>query len=202
MINNWLGFISSVRTPVLDLNDLGDTFIEIRLAPATILWAGGAGTGVAGANYSLSNIRFTISKIVFNSPDYYNMKASKLLGDGLTVAYQTYINNRGSSVAKGSSVSYTVNINSTSLDQVIGTFLDKDYNTIKPLQLGGAGVDATGQTFYGALVAPVNDANTVATTGDIFNNSVYFKRNALGITGSSFEINNVMMNPAPLKLSL
>lgn len=202
MINNWIGMISSLSTPVIDTNDCSDIFIEFRLAPATILWAGGDNvTNVVSApNYSLSKIRFTISKIVFNNPDYYNMKASKLLGQGLTIGYQTYITNRGSVVPKATSLSYTVNINSTSLDQVIGTFLDKDYNIVKPLQLGGAGVDATAQSFYAALVAPVNDANTVATTGDLFNNSVYFKRNALGITGSSYEINNVMMNPAPLKL--
>ena len=198
MINNWLGFISSVSTPVIDTNDCGDVFLEIRLAPANILWSAGA-TVATGANYSISNVRFTISKIVFNSPDYYNLKAAKLLGDGLVVGYQTYITNKGSQVAKATSLSYTVNVNASSLDQVIGTVLDASYLTISPLQLGGAGIDASAATFNSVYIAPVNDAVSVATSGDLFNQSIYFKRNAVGLTGSSFEINNVLMNPAPLK---
>jgi hypothetical protein len=37
--------------------------------------------------------------IVFNDPLYYNLKESKLLGDGLTLGYNTYINTRSGSVA-------------------------------------------------------------------------------------------------------
>ncbi len=70
--------------------------IEIRLKPATILWATNADANgldptVAGANYRIDNISFNVNKIVFNDPLYYNLKASKLLGDGLTIGYQTYI---------------------------------------------------------------------------------------------------------------
>lgn len=36
---------------------------------------------------------------VFNDPLYYNLKESKLLGDGLTLGYNTYINTRSGSVA-------------------------------------------------------------------------------------------------------
>ena len=198
MINNWLGFISSSSTPVIDTNDCGDVVLEIRLANSAILWQAGA-TVCTVPNYSISNVRFTISKIVFNSPDYYNLKAAKLLGDGLLIGYQTYIANKGTTIAKSSSLSYTVNINTSSLDQVIATVLDADANNIKPLQLGGAGVDATAATFNEKYATPVDDAVTVATSGDLFNNSIFFKRNAIGLSASSFEINNVMMNPAPLK---
>ena len=199
MINNWLGFLSSASTPVIDTNDCSDIILEIRLAPASVLWAGGAAATIAGPNYSLSNIRFTISEIVCNSPDYYNFKAAKLLGDGLVIGYQTFVTNEGSQVAKAYSLSYTVNINATSLDQVIATMLDADYLTVTHLQLGGAGVDSTSsQSFNAAYVTPVDDAVGVATSGDLFNNYVYFKRDGLGLTGSSFEINNVMMNPYPL----
>jgi len=132
MINNWLGFIGSASTPVIDTNDCSDIYLEMRFNSPNILWSAGD-VAATGADFSLSDIHFTISKIVFNSPDYYNLKASKLLGQGLVIGYQTYIANKSSVVNKGTSLSYTVNINSTSLDQVIGTFLDKDYSSIKPL---------------------------------------------------------------------
>ena len=54
---------------------------------------------------------FTIQKIVFNDPLYYNMKASKLLGDGLTIGYNTYICSKSSSQAKGTSMNIQDNIN-------------------------------------------------------------------------------------------
>ncbi len=37
--------------------------------------------------FFLKKIGFTVSKIVFNDPLYYNLKASKLPGDGLTLGY-------------------------------------------------------------------------------------------------------------------
>ena len=39
VINNFLGFINSLSTPVLDLNDIGDVYIEIRWASPAVLWA-------------------------------------------------------------------------------------------------------------------------------------------------------------------
>ena len=193
MINQWLGFIGSASTPVIDTNDCSDIYLEVRFANPTVLFSAGA-TEAQGVSYKLDDIRFTISKIVFNSPDYYNMKASKLLGEGLVVGYQTYITNKGSSQSKTSSLSYTVNINSTSLDQVIGTFLDKDYNSIKPLILSGANADASTAAFAKALAEPKNDDK-------LFNQSVAFQRNATGLKCSSYEINNVMMNAYPLPAS-
>ena len=38
VINNFLGFINSLSTPVLDLNDIGDVYIEIRWASPAVLW--------------------------------------------------------------------------------------------------------------------------------------------------------------------
>jgi len=46
------------------------------------------------------NISFNVNKIVFYDPLYYNLKASKLLGDGLTTGYQTYICSKSGSVDK------------------------------------------------------------------------------------------------------
>ena len=125
-INNWLGFLGSSSTSVIDSNDTGVIEIEIRLKPATILWAtnsdnAGAAHSLTGANYKIDNISFNVNKIVFNDPLYYNLKASKLLGDGLTIGYQTYICSKSGAQQKSTSMNINTNINTTSLDQLILT---------------------------------------------------------------------------------
>lgn len=198
MINTWLGFLGSVSTPVISTADLSSVDIEIRFAPSTILWNAGNNitTPAAGATYTINNLHFTISKIVFNDPTYYQLKASKLLSDGLIIGYETYISNRGSVVSKGNSVSYSVNVNSSSLNQVIATALTTDFETTTGLLLAGALHDTTGKTFNEAMALNVADAGGAhATRGDLFNQSKYFRRDGMGLVGSSFEINNVQMNP-------
>jgi hypothetical protein len=73
------------------------------ISPSCDAGAGAATTGTA-SSFTLKNVGFTISKIVFNDPMYYNMKAAKLLGDGLTIGYNTYINTRGGQTAKSTSM--------------------------------------------------------------------------------------------------
>ena len=143
-INNWLGFIGSSSTNVIDSNDCGVIELEIRLKPTEILWAtngDAAGTvaNLSNPNYSIDNVVFTIQKIVFNDPLYYNMKASKLLGDGLTIGYNTYICSKSSSQAKGTSMNIQANINTTSLDQLICTTAPNDANANNNLLLQTAG---------------------------------------------------------------
>jgi hypothetical protein len=111
---------------VIDTNDTGVIEIECRLKPATILWttngdAAGTDPPVAGPNYSINNISYNVNKIVFNDPLYYNLKASKLLGDGLTIGYQTYICSKSGAQSKSTSMNINTNINTTSLDQLILT---------------------------------------------------------------------------------
>lgn len=198
MINNWLGFLGSASTPVISTADLSSVDVEIRFAPASVLWAGGAGNGFAGYDYTLDKLRFTISKIVFNDPTYYQLKASKLLSDGLMIGYETYITNKGATVPKGTSLSYSVNVNSSSLNQVIATCLTETYDTPAPLLLAGAGQDTGGKTFKETSALNIADAASADTRGDLFNQSKYFRRDGMGLTGSSFEINNVQMNPYSL----
>jgi hypothetical protein len=76
------------------------------------------------------------------------MKASKLLGDGLTIGYNTYICSKSSSQAKGSAMNIQANINTTSLDQLILTTAPNDPNANHNLLLQTAGgADANMLTF-------------------------------------------------------
>ena len=195
IINNWLGFLGSSSTPVISTADSGLIELEIRFAPASVLYQGGTTGAVTDAAYTISKLRFTISKIVFNDNLYYNLKASKLSSDGLVIGYKTYIANKGSTVAKGTSLSYSVNINSSSLDQVIATMLTTSFDTVTNILLTGSAADAGARPFPKTLVNQTDGSAEI-----FFNQSKYFQRDGSGLTGSSFEINNTMMNPYPLPL--
>lgn len=215
-VNNWLGFISSASCPCVDSNDFGVMEIEIELANESVLWASAhatAGTAPApvGAKWKLDDVHFTISKIVFNDPLYYNMKASKLLSSGLQIGYQTYIASKGSVVTK-SSVSVNATINTTSLDQLICCY-GPETPSITKLQLFGSNNAAASLTFAQVLtgynrtatnaVSLISGQSDAAihhnTAGDAFNQSIFFKSDATGLGTSSIEINNTPLAPQPLE---
>jgi hypothetical protein len=229
VINSWCGFLQSSNIEVIDSNDIGVIEIECELANDNILWSSGAGTANtdvsnAGATWKLDDIHFTINKIVFNDPLYYNMKAAKLLSSGLQIAYKTYVSSKGSSVEKGN-VSVNATINTTSLDKLICCYTPST-TPIQPLLLYGSNNTTKGYSFSqvlsgyrkeslgsgtnGAIVAgdiltlPDIDGQTQAeewrnSAGDAFNQSLFFKSNASGLGTSSIEINNTPLMPQPLE---
>jgi hypothetical protein len=207
MINNWIGFLSTCNCPCIDTNDLNNVEIEFTLDSEKILWSGAAATAntnpvVTGAKYELQDLSFTISKIVFNDPLYYNLKADKLLSSGLVIGYQTYITSKQAGFTKGTSVNVLTTVNSTSLDQLI-CCLQPTNLPIAPLQLTQSNSDypkhfnevyalgGGGQT-NGTL------ANQPFITGDFYNQSHYFRSNATGLTSLQVDINNVPLMPQPL----
>lgn len=209
IINNWLGFLSTCSTPIIDTNDLNDVIVELRIASPDICYLSGVTSSAATAGnataFFLKKVGFTISKIVFNDPLYYNLKASKLLGDGLTLGYNTYINTKGGSTGKSTSMNVYTNINTTSLNQVICVFQDPD-------NWGGAASNTTKQLLLQNAVS-ATDANRVsfstvlsqtltATIGGLFNQSSYFRRNGVGLTTSQLFINNTPLMPQPLEPEL
>ena len=220
-ITNWCGFLSTASTRCIDTNDFGTMEIEITLADEKVLWtsANNMTTGTSqvapnvNANYKLDDIHFCISKIVFNNSLYYNMKASKLLSSGLQIAYSTYISSKGSVVDKSGAVNVNCTINSTSLDQLICTF-NPENPSVQHLQLFGSndGVDSLSfpQVLSGysktiasskiVNIAGQTDANPFHNSaGDAFNQSYFFKSDAIGIASSSIEINNTPLMPQPLE---
>jgi len=211
MVNNWLGFLSTASCPCPDTNDLNNVEIEITFDNEKVLYGSGlTGTGLAGAGitsagaaYKLQDVKFTISKIIFNDPLYYNLKASQMLSSGLMIGYQTYITSKQASFPKGTSVNVLTTVNTTSLDQIICCLQPAD-TPISKLQLNGTNDEGSGKTFnevYStAYTASANNAteNAVAS-GDLYNQSVYFKSDATGLISSSLEINNTPLFPQPLE---
>jgi hypothetical protein len=110
-------------------------YIEIRWDQPNVCWGTTNTTAPTYTTVSgcyLDNLRVTCSKINFESSEYYDLKAQKLLSDGLSVlvGYYDYWTSRGTAYAKSGGVNMNFNINNNSLDQCIATFQKSDYQTI------------------------------------------------------------------------
>ena len=202
VINNFLGFLGSMSTPVIDLNDTGDIYIEIRWAAPSVCWATTNAANPTVFNTTtgcqFNNLRMTCSKINFESSEYYDLKAQKLLSDGLLVGFYDYYTSRGTSVPKGNGVNMNFNVATNSLDQCIATFQKGDCSTIKTLILNSGGENGSLITFNEYLSTQVTNANTDATLGDGFNQSYYFMRAGIDIATSQWSINSTNIDPYPL----
>ena len=207
VINHFLGFISSISTPVLDLQDIGDVYLTIQFAPASVLYSVVDTTAPApsGANFTLTDIYITIDKIAFQSAEYYQLKQEQLLSDGLKVAYYDYWTAVGSSTTKSSGVNMNFSVNSGSLDQLIATFRRSDYQTIKPLIMYGgntinSGTHITLDEYNANPVAYTNHHPTALETfgtsnlGDGFANSYAFQRPGNDLIGSQWSINSTSID--------
>ncbi len=190
-INNWLGFLGSSSTPVIDTNDTGVIEIEIRLKNKDILWAtnsdtAGAAHTLVNPSYKIENISFNINKIVFNDPLYYNLKASKLLGDGLTIGYNTFICSKSGAQLKSTSMNINTNINTTSLDQLILTSAPATPEIQNLLLYSAGGADA-GQLSFQQARAGVNFtvAGAAATVAPVVTFSPHTNTVGVGATGAT-----------------
>ena len=202
VINNFLGFLSSLSTPVLDLNDTGDIYIEIRWATPSVCWGStntGAVTYNTSSGCSFNNLHMTCSKINFESSAYYDLKSQKLLSDGLMVGYYDYWTSRGTSVAKSSTISMNFNVTTNSLDQCIATFQNSDYQTIKPLVLHNSSAITMANliTYNKYLYDQITDDDATAGIGDGFNQSYYFMRPGIDLATSQWSINSTNIDPYP-----
>jgi len=205
VINNFLGFLGSLSTPVLDLNDTGDIYIEIRWATPSVLFGSlntgaGATTSFTNTTSSFQNLRLTCSKINFENSEYYDIKAQKLYDEGLLIGYYDYWTARGTTVQKSANVNMNFNVATNSLDQCIATFQKNDCNTIKTLVLYGSGADGTITTFnaYQADIVGKTTTTTAGGIGDGFNQSYYFMRSGIDLLTSQWSINSTNIDPYPL----
>ena len=200
-ITNWLGFISTLSTPIIDTNDLNKVEIEITFESKDVVWKKSSSTAMSAPGYTLSDIHFMVNKVVFNDPLYYNLKASKLLSSGLTIGYQTYICSKGALAAKSSSYNVYTSFNTTSLDQLIGCFTPETVAANNLLLYDYADGDDTADVLpYNNILALATYSTETSTAyaGGLYNQVVYFQSNACGLTSSTWEINNTPIIPIPL----
>jgi len=130
------------------------------------------------------------------------MKSAKLLSSGLTIGYNTWISSKGSLANKSSSYNVYTSFNTTSLDQLVGTFTPEDQTTSNLLLYGAWDHDTSADALPFHNVIGLPDYTTETATGEwkglLYNQSRYFASDACGLTSSTWEINNVPIIPIPL----
>jgi hypothetical protein len=200
-ITNWLGFCSTLSTPIIDTSDLNKVELEISFESASIMFQKQSLTQVTAPDYTLDDVHFMITKVIMQDPMYYNLKAAKLLSSGLTIGYQTYIASKGSLANKSASYNVFTNFNTTSLDQLIATFTPEDQTTSNLLLNSHWTADGTGAKVFNneiSLNAHVVQTSANVGVGGYYNQSRFFASDATGLTSVSWSINNVPLYPQPL----
>lgn len=193
MVSNWLGFLGSSSTEIIDTADIPEIWIELRLAPSTIMWKQSIQNGTQAASlvpsYYIFNTYFTISRCSFYDPLYYEIKSAALQQGGLEIAYNTYNTYRGPRSTKD--INMQIQVNARSLNMLIGVPLYDAYQTLDYLLLTTANSTAAA----GAKSLNVVLATAPAVNDTMFNTSAYFQRDGGGILTSQFEVNNVPCTP-------
>ena len=213
VIRSWLGLLNP-STSILDTNILGSVVIKIRLAPPSCLILGepvdgdvtiksvaqsetniaiaaAAGEAVAvtalTANYTLSNVKFTIVRYDLPS-EFYQLEASKLAsGAVFKIWFPNYsVQSCGSVLAINKTGVNRTSISCRSLDWVMGTFRLPNYTTIQePLNTLGAAPVSMGQI---GATRYTFDSQVRGGFRRLFNNSRYFARNGSSITDCSWRV--------------
>lgn len=208
-VNNWLGMLNSISTPVIDLFDIGDVYVNITFSPATVLYHSSITTSaptISNGNFTLDNVYITIDKIAFQSAEYYALKQERLVGAGLKVAYYDYWTVVAGASTKSSGFNVNFSVNSASLDQLIATFRREDYASFKPLVMYKGNMIAAaggGITLDQYNADPITNTTADGTTyalayagiGDGFANSYAFQRPANDLLTSQWSVNSVSIDP-------
>ena len=190
-ITNWLGFLGTCNK-VLDLTNV-EVVVEIRYAPANILWKGvavAAGESAITPSYTIDNYYMTIQKISFDD-DYYGIALNSLKASGnYVITFKTYSASRGASVAKTTNPDLQFSTTAKNLSKLYFTFMDGTFNTISQI------MNTSKTTSFSEHLA------NLRTNVDAFNQSKYFQKNGVSLTEIRLEINGTPAYPFPQPLHL
>ena len=195
-IRNWIGFLGSCNR-VLDLTDV-EFVVEIRYAPASIVFKGIDATGTptaATAGYTIDNYYMTIQKVSFDD-DYYQMALKSLKSTGnYTITFKTYSSARSAATQKSSNPVLQFSTTAKYLSKLYLTMIDKDYDTINYLQNQGTSSTVATKSFSELM-------SDLKTNIAAFNQSIYFKKNAVSLKEAQVEINGTPVYPFPQPVHL
>jgi len=193
-VRSWCGFLGSLNTSIIDVSKIGEVVIELNLAPATIIWKGAQPTGgapdtsLSTQNYTIKNYYMTVNRISFGD-NLYSSYIDNLISTGrYKLSYLTYLTGRGSSVVKTTNPTLQMSVNANTMTKIIATAVAGTYTTENVLQNTN-----TTMTFNEQMTKP-------NTYPDLFNNSIYFKKDFCGLDTSQIIVNGVPQTPFPLKI--
>jgi hypothetical protein len=190
-IRNWVGFLGTCNR-VLDLTNV-EVVIEIRYAPAQIMFKGLDATGTVTAatpSYQIDNYYMTVQKIMFDD-DYYQLAINSLKASGnYSITFKTYSNARSALVARSTNPVLQFSTTAKWLSKLYFTFIDGSFDTIAYLQNQGTSSTVVTKSMSELLA----DLKTNVTA---FNQSKYFQKNAVDLKEVQIEINGLPQYPFP-----
>ena len=124
IVSNWLGFLGSAAPPLLFTGALGQVRVDIRFAPESVLYAGGA--AAPAPTYNVTRAYMTVRTLDLDGL-YYDLLAKRMADSPLEIPFTSYIATTGNV----GSVNQTVRLNVSSgcVDMALATFLRSDYTT-------------------------------------------------------------------------
>ena len=185
-ITKWLGFLGSCND-ILDLTNV-ECVVEIRYAPANILWKGvavSAGEAALVPSYTIDNYYMTIQKISFEDDTYQRALDSLKNSGNYVITYKTYSTSRSGAVDKTTNPNLQFSTNAKNLTKLYFTFLDGTYETISQI------LNTSKTTSY------IEQMANLRTNVDVYNQSKYFQKNAVSLTEVQCEINGIPVYPFP-----
>lgn len=193
-VRSWIGFLGSLNTSIIDVSKIGEVVLEFQTASTNIIWkgaqpAGGApDTSLATQNYTIKNYYMTVNRISFGD-ELYSSYVDNLISTGrYKLTYLSYLNARSSAVVKTTNPTLQLSVNANTMTKIIATCIPSNYTTESVLQNTN-----TTMTFSEQMTKP-------NTYPDLFNNSIYFKKDFCGLDTSQVIVNGVPQTPYPLKL--
>lgn len=137
-IKNWLGFLGSKK--IINTAILGEITVSMRLVPnSALISANGS------PKYILNNMSVQFDTINLDNPVYHQSIYRQLENGGLKMGFTNYITNIGGVSALP--VSQTFSVSTQSLDYLLGTLLQNNYNT-EGTSAGNQYIQAAGTSRY------------------------------------------------------
>ena len=155
-IQNWLGFLGSVKPSVLDTALLGNVRVRITLAGTSCL---AKAAGVTTESYTLSDIFFGVDTLSIDDGVFYSMHQQFLSSGGV---YELVYNNFYTFTSVGGlTQSCKFSLSTQSLNRVWGTFLPQAQFPLA--QATAAGVDFGRGLAAGSFIDTATGASTAFT---------------------------------------
>jgi hypothetical protein len=185
-ICNWIGFLGTCNK-VLDLTNV-EVVVEIRYAPAAILWKGvavAAGETALSPTYTIDNYYMTIQKVSFDDDTYAAALNSLKASGNYSITFKTYTASRSGAVDKTTNPNLQFSTTAKNLSKLYFTLIDGTYDTISQI------MNTSKTTSFSEHLA------NLRTNVDAFNQSKYFQKNGVSLTEIQAEINGIPLYPFP-----
>ncbi len=203
VVDNWVGILNSLSTPIVNTDLFGEVSIQIQIAPLQECVAMVGGDTYANESFQITDSYMTIQALSFTDDSYYQSLSSR---ENLYYSFNDYIVTRFASVAKNTGINVTNYISAGSIDHILGTAVFNETTPTRIVNYFGDGDGGTTASNIGSLSEVRADAigkvDSVGTSnnGDLFNNLKALQRNLQHLDRSVFSINNKQLNYSSLNI--